>query len=135
MSFHPIPEDLSLAPELVALAAPEGQAFLSFKAEAERAGGAVPPKSRELISLGVALTTKCGYCLEAHARNARRSGATRAEVAETVFLAAALRAGAAAGHGLMALRPFDAEAGSEAAPAPPRAAGSVPGAPEQEATS
>lgn len=83
MSFHPIPADLSLSPDLVALAAPEGQAFLKFKDEAERVGGAIPAKYRELVSLGVALTTQCGYCLHAHTRNARRAGATRAEVAET----------------------------------------------------
>lgn len=107
MSFHPLPDDLSLAGALVALAAPEGQAFLSFKAASERSGGAIPEKYRELIALGVALVTQCGYCLDAHTGNARRAGATREELAEVVFIAAALRAGAAAAHGLMALRLFD----------------------------
>jgi AhpD family alkylhydroperoxidase len=126
MSFHPIPEDLALAPDLIALAAPEAQAFLKFKAEAERAEGAIPAKYRELISIGVALTTQCGYCLHAHTRNGLRAGVTRAEVAETVFIAAAMRAGAAAGHGLMALRLFDAHAGLDTKE-PPASATDVAG--------
>ena len=39
------------------------------------------------------------------------AGATREEIAEVVFIAAALRAGAAVGHGLLALRLFDEATG------------------------
>jgi AhpD family alkylhydroperoxidase len=105
-----MPTDLGLAPELIALAPTEARAFLELKASAERAGGAIPAKYRELISLAVALTTQCGYCLQVHARRARELGALRCEVAETVFIAAALRAGAAVGHGLMTLRLFEDDA-------------------------
>ena len=107
MSEYQLPEDLSLAKELVPLAPQEAQAFLGLKAAAERAGGAIPDKYRELISIAVALTTQCSYCIAAHTKNAAKAGATREEIAETVFIAAALRAGAAVGHGLLALRLFD----------------------------
>ena len=60
-----------------------------------------------LISIAVALTTQCSYCIDAHAKNAARAGATREEIAEAVFIASALRAGAAVGHGLLALRLYD----------------------------
>jgi AhpD family alkylhydroperoxidase len=113
MSEYQRPEDLSLARDLVRLAPMEAQAFLGLKAAAERAGGAIPEKYRELISVAVALTTQCSYCIDAHTKNAAKAGATREEIAEAVFIAAALRAGAAVGHGLLALRLFD-----EAAPAP-----------------
>jgi AhpD family alkylhydroperoxidase len=101
------PADMALAPELTRLAAPEARSFLALKATAERGDGAIPPRYRELISIAVALTTQCPYCLDDHTRKARDAGATREELAEVVFVTAALRAGAAAGHGLMALRLFD----------------------------
>lgn len=108
MSGYQRPEDLSLAKELVRLAPIEAKAFLGLKAAAERADGAIPEKYRELISVAVALTTQCSYCIDAHAVNAVKAGATREEIAEAVFIASALRAGAAVGHGLLALRLFDA---------------------------
>lgn len=106
--------DLSLAPQLIRLAPQEAAAFLSLKTAAERADGVIPEKYRELMSIAVALTTQCSYCIDAHTKNAQRAGASREEIAETVFIAAALRAGAAVGHGLMALRFFD----QHAVPAP-----------------
>ena len=60
-----------------------------------------------MIALGVAFTTQCPYCLDAHTRAAKAAGATREEVAEAALLAAALRAGAAATHGTLALKLFD----------------------------
>ncbi|MEO7494449.1 MAG: carboxymuconolactone decarboxylase family protein [Massilia sp.] len=106
--------DLAYAKQLAGLAPREGSAFLALKASAERADGQIPEKYRELISVAVALTTQCGYCIEAHVGNARRAGASAEELAETVFIVAALRAGAAVGHGLMALRVFE-EAGEAGA--------------------
>ncbi|WP_238398394.1 carboxymuconolactone decarboxylase family protein [Edaphobacter sp. 12200R-103] len=73
----------------------------------ERSDGVIPAKYRELIALAVALTTQCSYCLDSHTRNAARAGASREEIAETVFMAAALRAGGAVGHGLLAMKLFD----------------------------
>lgn len=107
MSEYQRPEDLSQARELMRLAPREAQAFLNLKASAERADGVIPEKYRELISIAVALTTQCAYCIDAHTKNAVKAGASREEIAETVFIAAALKAGAAVGHGLMALRLFD----------------------------
>jgi len=42
-----------------------------------------------------------------HTQAAKRLGVTREELAEVVFVAAAVRAGASVGHGLLALRLFD----------------------------
>ncbi len=79
--------------------APEAmKAFAAFD-KAAMAAGAVPVKYKELIALGVALTTQCPYCLEIHGKRARAAGATETEIAETVLVAAALRAGAAVTHG------------------------------------
>ncbi|MRV73350.1 carboxymuconolactone decarboxylase family protein [Duganella sp. FT92W] len=107
MSGYQRPEDLAFAKDLIQLAPKEAQAFLSLKSAAERSDGVIPAKYRELISIAVALTTQCAYCIDAHAKNAVAAGATREEIAEAVFIASALRAGAAVGHGLLALRLFD----------------------------
>ena len=74
------------------------EAFQAFD-KAAMAEGAVPLKYKELIALGVAHTTQCPYCIEIHVGKARQAGATDAEIAEAVFVAAALRAGAAITHG------------------------------------
>lgn len=95
------PSDLALGPLLAAAAPLEAKAFLAFKAVTEREDGAIPAKYRELIAIGVAVTTQCAYCLDVHTRRALEVGATREELAETTFIAAALRAGAAVGHGLL----------------------------------
>ena len=63
------------------------------------AEGAISVKNKELIALGVALTTQCSYCLELHRQGAEKAGATQEEIAETILIAGALRAGAAITHG------------------------------------
>lgn len=73
-------------------------AFHKFDAAA-LADGAIPRKYKELIALAVAMTTQCPYCLEIHRKSAVEAGATAEELAETIFVAAALRAGAAVTHG------------------------------------
>src|SRR5437667_235415 len=50
---------------------------------------------------------QCSCCLDVYAKNAKKAGATREEVTEAAFLAAALRAGAAVTHGALALKLFD----------------------------
>ena len=105
------PSDLALVPELLTLAPAEGKAFLAFNHAAERADGTIPPKYRELIALGVAFTTQCAYCIDTHTRQAREAGASREEIAETAFVAAAVRAGGTLAHALLALRLFEREAG------------------------
>src|SRR6266853_4876881 len=79
-----------LAPELM-------KAFWAFD-KAAVAEGAIPVKYKELIAVAVALTTQCPYCIEIHSNNARKAGATDAEMVEAAMIAAALRAGAAVTH-------------------------------------
>jgi AhpD family alkylhydroperoxidase len=61
--------------------------------------GAIPKKYKELMAIAVALTTQCPYCIELHRREAIKAGVTDQELAETVHVAAALRAGGAITHG------------------------------------
>ena len=60
-------------------------------------------KTRELIALAVAITTRCDGCIDAHVRKAKVAGATKAEIAEALGVAIALNAGAAFTYALHAL--------------------------------
>lgn len=80
----------ALAPELM-------KAFWAFD-QAAVVEGAIPVKYKELIAVAVALTTQCPYCLSIHRGNARKAGATEAELVEAAIVAASLRAGAAMTH-------------------------------------
>ncbi|MCE9605654.1 MAG: carboxymuconolactone decarboxylase family protein [Planctomycetia bacterium] len=74
------------------------KSFLAFN-NAAMADGAIPAKTKELIAIAVAMTTQCAYCIEIHNKQAKAAGCTEAEIAEAVFVAAALRAGGAITHG------------------------------------
>ncbi len=104
--FHD-PSDKAYMRKLRA-AAPEAFAgFVGFDEAAISAPSkTIPLKYTELIALGVALTTQCAYCIEAHTLAAKKAGATEQEIAETVFTAAALRAGGAITHGWLAMKFF-----------------------------
>ena len=85
----------NLAPEVM-------KAFWAFD-KAAVADGAIPVKYKELIAVAVALTTQCPYCIDIHSGNARKAGASDAEMVEAAMIAAALRAGAAVTHATHAL--------------------------------
>lgn len=93
--------DMSKLKQLKTLKEQAPDAMGAFEAfdKAALAEGAIPVKYKELMALAVALTTQCPYCLEIHKGAAKRAGASETEIAETVLLAAALRAGAAVTHG------------------------------------
>ena len=85
--------------KLIDANAPEGmKAFVAFD-KAAMAAGAIPVKYKELMALAVAFTTQCPYCIEIHAKRAKKAGVTEQELAETTLVAAALRAGGALTHG------------------------------------
>ena len=95
-------ENLTRLKQMDALAPEVMKAFWAFD-KAAVADGAIPVKYKELIAVAVALTTQCPYCIEIHSANARKAGATNAEMAEAAMVAASLRAGAAVTHATHAL--------------------------------
>jgi AhpD family alkylhydroperoxidase len=102
------PDDRRFAKSLREGAPAEFAAYQAFQAAVmQRTDGALDLKTRELIAIGVALTTQCAYCLETHTKAAAKLGATPQEVAEVVYVTSALRAGAGAAHGLLAMKLFD----------------------------
>lgn len=90
------------------------KAFVDFdKAVFADEGREIPRKYRELIAVAVALTTQCAYCIESHAQNAVREGASETELAETAWVATALRAGGGFAHGRLAFKFGQEVAGHE----------------------
>jgi AhpD family alkylhydroperoxidase len=73
------------------------QAFWAFD-KAAFTPGALDGKTKQLMALAVALTTQCPYCIAIHTKEARKVGASDAELSETAVVAAAMRAGAAITH-------------------------------------
>jgi AhpD family alkylhydroperoxidase len=93
-------ENLAKLKEMDRLAPEVMKAFWAFD-KAAVAEGAIPVKYKELIA--VALTTQCPYCIDIDSGNARKAGATDAEMVEAAMVAAALRAGGAVTHATHAL--------------------------------
>jgi len=69
--------------------------------------GALHPKTRELVALAVASTTRCDTCIALHARAAAEAGATREELLEVLGISVGLNAGAAIVSSSKALEAFD----------------------------
>lgn len=92
------------------------QAF-SGLAGAATADGALDPKAKELIALGISIAVRCDGCIAFHAKAAHKHGATREEVMETIGMAIYMGGGPSLIYGTQALEAFDqwAEAAQGAA--------------------
>src|SRR5262245_51126328 len=84
------------------------RAFLEFDGKAF-AAGALPVKTKELVALGAAHIIQCPWCIDAHAKRARKAGASDVEIGEVIFVSMALTAGAAWSHGGLTLQCLDGQ--------------------------
>jgi AhpD family alkylhydroperoxidase len=82
--------------------------FVDFDSKSMKEG-ALTVKEKELIAVAVAHTTGCPYCIEIHTKGAKRASASKEEVAESIMVATALKAGSAIAHGVNALNAYDSE--------------------------
>jgi AhpD family alkylhydroperoxidase len=80
--------------------------FLEFD-KAVFKDGAIPSKTKELMAITAAHVTQCPWCIDAHVSRAKEKGCTDNEIAEAVWVAAAMRAGAAFSHGALAMEIAD----------------------------
>lgn len=69
--------------------------------------GALDRKTKELIALAIAVSTRCDACIAYHARASGRLGATRQEAAEALAVAIQMGGGPAVNYAAAALRAFD----------------------------
>lgn len=72
--------------------------------------GTLDAKTRELIALAVAVTTRCDGCIAYHTAAARKAGATKEELVEALGVAIALNEGAALIYSARAVDAFDSTA-------------------------
>ena len=72
-------------------------------------GNVLDAKTRELIALAVAVTTRCESCIGVHAADAVKAGATEEEVAAALAMSIALNAGAAYTYSLRALEAYNTQ--------------------------
>ena len=90
----------SLRPELY-------QAFQHFS-QAVFKDGALPNRTKQLIAIAIAHVTQCPWCISGHTRAARAMGITEEEIAEAIFVAMEMRAGAAYTHASIAMEACEA---------------------------
>lgn len=83
-------------------------------AEAGQKTGKLDAKTRELISLAVAVTTRCDGCITFHTEAALKHGATREEIVEALGVAIDLNAGAALVFSARVLDAFEAKSRKQA---------------------
>lgn len=86
--------------------APVAAAFHKLES-ATREGNVLDAKTHELISLAVAVTTRCDGCIAAHASAAKKAGASKEEIGAALGTAIALNAGAAYVYSSRALEAFE----------------------------
>jgi AhpD family alkylhydroperoxidase len=70
-------------------------------------------KVRQLISVAVAVTTRCDGCITIHTDAALKAGASREEISEALGVAMAMNAGAALIYSLRALDAVDAHSAAK----------------------
>ena len=99
--IYPKPTD-AMATARKKLAPGIHEAFTKFSATVF-AEGALPVKTKQLIAVAAAHITQCPYCIRSHTEAALRSGASAAEVMESIWVAAEMRAGGAFAHSVVAL--------------------------------
>lgn len=81
-------------------------AFSQFNQQALK-NGLLSRKEKELIAVAVAHVTGCAYCIDSHTKSAKQLGVTLEELAESIFVATALKAGSALAHSVNALNAYN----------------------------
>jgi AhpD family alkylhydroperoxidase len=84
--------------------------YQTLSAAGEKTGH-LDAKTRELISLAVAVTTRCDGCITVHVGEALKHGASREEIAEALGVAVAMNAGAALVYSARAMDAVNAHSG------------------------
>lgn len=80
-------------------------------ANAKPANPKLDAKTRELISLAVAITARCDGCIVVHTEAAKKHGATQEEIMEALGIAISVNAGAALVYSARTMDAFETLAG------------------------
>ncbi len=99
--------DLSGAVRSLRKGDPDAMQAFSALAQAALKPAALDVKTKELISLAIAVAIRCDGCIAFHAQAAVKAGATRDEVLETMGMAVYMGAGPSVMYAAQALEAFD----------------------------
>jgi AhpD family alkylhydroperoxidase len=83
------------------------RAYRSLMEEATK-DGALDSRTKELMALAIAIAAPCEGCIVYHVRAAKKKGASREQVAETIAVAIEMGGGPATVYGGEALAAYDA---------------------------
>jgi len=61
--------------------------------------GALDPKQKELIALGIAITIRCEGCIACHVKDAIENGASQEEIVETIGVSVVMGGGPSVVYG------------------------------------
>lgn len=95
-------------------ASPDVMKAFSDMARAAHGGEALDGKTKELVALAISVAVRCDPCIAYHAKGAVKTGASRAEVAETLAMAVYMGAGPSVMYAAKALEAVDEIAASVA---------------------
>jgi len=102
-----IAADLSTLTKELRAGAPDVMKAFSAMAQGATAPKALDTKIKELVALGIAVAVRCDPCIAFHAESARKYGATREEIMETVGTAIYMGAGPAVMYAAQAVEAYD----------------------------
>ncbi len=107
--------ELSAAIKEVRLGSPDVMKSFSAMAAAATATGALDTKTKELMTMAIAVAIRCDGCVAFHAKAALQHGATREELMETMGLAIYMGAGPSLMYAAQAVEAYDQFAAKAAA--------------------
>lgn len=97
-------KELSTWMQKLGLVIPEVMQGFGALHEASLKPGALDTKTKELISLGIAITIRCDGCITFHVHDSLKAGATKEEIAETVSVAILMGGGPSVVYGIEAMQ-------------------------------
>ncbi len=102
-----IASELSALTKQLRAGVPDTMKAFSAMAQAATQPKALDTKTKELVALGIAVASRSDPCIAFHAEAARKNGATRDEVMETVGMAIYMGAGPAVMYAAQAVEAYD----------------------------
>ena len=102
-----IAANLTVAVKDLRVGAPDTMKAFSAMAQAATQTNALDTKTKELVALGIAVAVRCDPCITFHVETARKHGATREEVLETVEMAIYMGAGPSVMYAAQAVEAYD----------------------------
>jgi AhpD family alkylhydroperoxidase len=112
-----IAADMTAITKSLRSGAPEVMKAFGAIAQAATEPKVLDTKTKELVALGIAVATRCDPCITFHTESARKHGATRDEIMETVGMAIYMGAGPSVMYAAQAVEAYDQWVAKAAVPA------------------